>query len=77
MKARAGVGGGVVELGAHLVFDDAAFFFHHQHRAEAVGEGGDAGGLQRPDQADFVEPQAQLLGPGGVDAEAGEGALQV
>ena len=67
--ARAYVLAPVVEFFLQLVFDHVAFFFHHHDFFQALGKLPDAFSLQRPNHADLVDPQANLLGECFVDAE--------
>ena len=59
----------VVELLFHLVFDQLAFFFHHQDFVESHREFAHRGRLQWPGHADLHQADADLGGVTLVDAE--------
>ena len=66
---RAAAGLHVEQRVLQLLLDQRALFLDHQNLALAGGEGRDALGLERPDQAHLVDGKAQALGFGIVDAE--------
>src|SRR5256714_68051 len=67
----------VVELFLDLVFDDLAFFLHHQNLLEAVGEAPGALRLERPGERHLVDAQADVARRALVDAEIGKRAHHV
>ena len=60
INIRPHVGAPVVELLLELVFDDLALFLDHQDFLQPGGEPARQLCLQRPDDADLVQPNAQL-----------------
>ncbi len=70
--ARAHVFAPVVELLLQLVFDQLALFLDYQYLLQPFGEMPYAIGLERPDHADLVQPDAEFGGEPVVDAEVVE-----
>ncbi len=59
----------VVEFLLQLVFEERALFLDHQDFVQPFGEAAHAFGLERPDHAHLVEPDADLPGQRLVDAQ--------
>ena len=67
--ARAHIIAPVVELLFHLVFDELAFFFHHQNFVQAQREFTQRGRLEWPRHADFHQAYTDFSGVAFVDAQ--------
>ena len=61
--------GGAVEFLAHLHFDQRAFLLDHDDEIEALGEFGEVLPRNRPDAADLVQAQTELVAFQFVEAE--------
>ena len=67
----------VVQLFFKLVFDDLALFFHHQDFLQAGGKFAGQLRLQRPDNGHLVQPDAQALAGGVIQAQVQQGLARV
>ena len=63
----------VVELFLELVFEDLAFFFHHQNLFQTLCKFVHALRFQRPGHTDLVEPQSDIAGDLFIDAKVVKG----